>query len=254
LICGTIRAALPDEKTKRVREKNRRIGLGLMGVHEWMLQHGTHYEVSPELHEWLEVYRDESEEAADDLCDRHSLSRPAGYRAVAPTGTIGTMAGTTTGMEPIFAVAYKRRYLEKVNDGRSEVRHFQYVIDSSAQDLSDRLGVNPDTIETSLDLAHEPERRLAVQADIQDYVDMGISSTINLPAWGDPDNNPDRVEDTARSIARYAPRLRGLTFYPDGSRGGQPLVRVPYAEAHGKAGQVFEENGDRSCKSGVCGI
>ena len=41
--------------------------------------------------------------------------------------------------------------------------------------------VKPEDIESSYDLANDPERRIKFQADIQDYVDMGISSTINLP-------------------------------------------------------------------------
>jgi ribonucleoside-diphosphate reductase alpha chain len=42
-------------KVYKVREKNRRIGLGLMGIHAWLLQRGYKYEVVPELHKWLEV-------------------------------------------------------------------------------------------------------------------------------------------------------------------------------------------------------
>jgi len=60
------------------------------------------------------------------------------------------------------------------------------------------------------------------------------------------------VEHFANIVAKYAPRLRGLTFYPDGSRGGQPITEVPYAEAKGLLGVTFEEND--SCKGGVCGL
>ena len=93
LVCGTLRADLPYEKVHRVREKNRRLGLGLMGIHEWLLQRGSKYEVTPELHQWLEVYRDESKRAADEHCDRLFISRPVAYRAIAPTGSIGILAG-----------------------------------------------------------------------------------------------------------------------------------------------------------------
>jgi ribonucleoside-diphosphate reductase alpha chain len=60
LVCGTLRADLPYKKVYKVREKNRRLGLGLMGIHEWLLQRGKPYEVDDELKQWLEVYRDES--------------------------------------------------------------------------------------------------------------------------------------------------------------------------------------------------
>jgi len=92
LVCGTIRGELPFEKVTKVREENRKIGLGLMGVHEWLLQRGYSYEVNDELKSWLEVYRSESERAAREHCDRFYLSHPKKYRAVAPAGTIGILA------------------------------------------------------------------------------------------------------------------------------------------------------------------
>lgn len=93
LVCGTLRADLPHDKVYKVREKNRRLGLGLMGIHEWLLKRGAGYEVTPELHKYLKVYQDESERAANEHCDRFFISRPKAYRAIAPTGTIGILAG-----------------------------------------------------------------------------------------------------------------------------------------------------------------
>ena len=43
LVCGTLRADLPYDKVYKVREKNRRLGLGLMGIHEWLLKRGHGY-------------------------------------------------------------------------------------------------------------------------------------------------------------------------------------------------------------------
>ena len=48
LICGTLKAKLPYEKVYDIREKNRRLGLGIMGVHEWLLKNSYRYEVTPE--------------------------------------------------------------------------------------------------------------------------------------------------------------------------------------------------------------
>lgn len=129
---------------------------------------------------------------------------------------------------------------------------FQYCIDSTAKLLIDLYGLDPDQIETASSLAADPERRIKFQADIQDYVDMSISSTINLPAWGSPLNNEDTVKPFAEILSRYAPRLRGFTCYPDGSRGGQPITPVSYHEALGQEGVEYEEND--SCKGGVCGL
>ena len=150
--------------------------------------------------------------------------------------SIAILAGSSSGIEPIFAVAYKRRYLK----GGTRW-HYQYVIDSAAQELIDLYGIAPERIESALDLAPEYERRMKFQADVQDYVDMCISSTINLPAWGTKYNNEDVVDKFAETLASYSSRLRGFTVYPDGSRGGQPLVSVEYSDAKDKLGEEFEE-------------
>ena len=237
LVCGTLRAQLPYKKVYAVREKNRRLGLGVMGLHEWLIKKGSNYEVSEELHRWLSIYRGVSDNTARGFADQRSVSRPVAVRAVAPTGSIGILAGTTTGIEPLFAVAYKRRYL--TNGTRWK---YQYVVDSAAQELIDIYGVKPESIESALDLAPDYERRIKFQADVQDYVDMSISSTINLPEWGSKINNPDTVKDFANTLAKYAHRLRGFTCYPDGARGGQPLTSVPYHEAVDRLGEEFEEH------------
>lgn len=251
LVCGTLRADLPYAKVQRVRERNRRLGLGLMGLHEWLLKRGAAYEVTPELHKWLEVYRDESKRSADEHCERLYISRPVAYRAIAPTGSIGILAGTTTGIEPLFAVAYKRRYL---TDGTKW--KYEYVVDSTADLLIREYGLDPDSIDTAYKLSHDFERRIKFQADIQDYVDMSISSTINLPPWGSKGNSEVDVAAFAKVLAEYAPRLRGFTCYPDGSRGGQPLTEVPYKDAVAHKGVVFEEHDvcDITGKGGSCGV
>ena len=251
LVCGTLRADLPYEKVYKVREKNRRLGLGLMGIHEWLLQRGQQYEVTKELHEWLFVYQTESVRAANEHCDRFYISRPVAYRAIAPTGTIGILASTTTGIEPLFAVAYKRRYL---TDGTKW--KYEFVVDNTASRLIQEYGLDPDEIDTAYKLSHDYERRIKFQADVQDYVDMSISSTINLPAWGTRENNETKVGEFTSTLARYATRLRGFTCYPDGSRGGQPITEMPYEEAMKHKGTVFTEHDvcDISGHGGSCGV
>jgi len=236
LVCGTLRADLPYDKVHRIREKNRRLGLGLMGIHEWLLKRSAGYTVSPELHKWLKVYQQESEIAANEHCDRFYLNHPAAYRAIAPTGSIGILAGTTTGIEPLFAVAYKRRFLTEGTKWK-----YQYVVDGTAQNLITEYGVDPSKIESAIDLSENYEQRIKFQADIQDYVDMSISSTINLPSWGSAGNNDKRVQSFTETLAKYAPRLRGFTCYPDGSRGGQPLTSVPYEDAIKSRDMIFDE-------------
>jgi len=255
LICGTLRADLPYAKVYETREKNRRLGLGLMGLHEWLIQRGYSYEVTPELHRWLSIYKGVSDKVSKEFADSLSVSRPVANRAIAPTGSIGILAGTTTGVEPLFAVAYKRRYLTNGTKWK-----YQYVVDSAAQELIDIYGANPENIESALYLADNYEQRIKFQADVQDYVDMSISSTINLPQWGSKLNNEDTVDKFANTLAKYAHRLRGFTCYPDGARGGQPLTVVPYREALNKLGTEFEEHlethdiCDISQTGGSCGV
>jgi ribonucleoside-diphosphate reductase alpha chain len=255
LLCGTLKAKLPYDKVYETREKNRRLGLGLMGMHEWLIKRGYKYEVPEELHRWLGVYKGHSDHVSSVYSGSLGISRPVANRAIAPTGSIGILAGTSTGVEPIFAVSYKRRYLKGQNRW-----HYQYVVDSAAQEMMDIYGTDPNKIESAIDLAEDYERRMSFQADVQDYVDMSISSTINLPQWGSKLNNEDTVEKFTNTLASYAHRLRGFTVYPDGCRGGQPLSSVPYSEAVDKLGTEFEESVEThdiceiSGQGGSCGV
>jgi ribonucleoside-diphosphate reductase alpha chain len=173
------------------------------------------------------------------------------YRAIAPTGTIGILASTTTGIEPLFAVAYKRRFLTEGTKWK-----YSYVVDATADRLIKEYGIDPSSIDTAYKLSHDYERRIKFQADIQDYVDMSISSTINLPSWGSKGNKESDVELFANTLAKYAPRLRGFTCYPDGSRGGQPITECDYGEALTHKGTVFEEHDvcDITGHGGSCGV
>lgn len=251
LMCGSIRAELPYDKCYEVRDSSRKIGVGLMGVHEFLLKRGMKYAMNSELEAMLRAWEFGSEDGADELADQHSVSRCTRYRSVAPAGTISILAGTTSGIEPLYAVATKRRFL------KGNTWAYEYTIDPMANELI-KIGISEDNIETALDLAKDIERRVKFQADVQEYVDMGISSTLNLPAWGSEYNNHDTVDESIQIFRKYAPMLRGLTCYPDGSRGGQPLTKVSYKEAKGQTGKTFEEELEFlttvSCPSGACGI
>lgn len=247
LLAGTVYSDLPYDKVGEIRTKNRRLGLGLMGIHEWLIKRGYKYGPNDELASYLEIYAN-STNIAVRKADQWGLSRPVKTRAIAPTGTIGIVAATTSGLEPLFCVAYKRRNL--IGDRVA----YEYVIDPAAKRLID-AGVDPTLIEDAYDLAKEPERRIAFQAWLQKYVDHGISSTLNLPEWGSEFNNESTVKPFGEMLIRYLPQLRGMTCYPDGSRGGQPLTRVKLATALAHSDQVFYETQDVCdlTKGGTCG-
>lgn len=246
LVAGTVYSDVPYPKVAEVRERNRRLGLGLMGVAEWLLVRGHRYAPCSDLIPWLDAYA-ESTAIAHRHADRLGISRPVKTRAIAPTGTIGIVAETTTGIEPIFACAYLRRYLD------SGVWRAQYVVDPTARRLVQQ-GIPASQIEDAYSLAEEVECRVAFQAWIQGWVDHGISSTINLPAWGSPSNTPEGVRDFGEMLLRYLPRLRGITVYPDGARGGQPLTPVSLDLALAHEGEVLTEAMDVcDLRGGSCG-
>jgi ribonucleoside-diphosphate reductase alpha chain len=245
LLAGTVYSHVPHAEVERVRYENRRLGLGLMGVHEWLLTRGYDYQVVPELHMWLDHWAKTSDRAALMYAERHALNPPKGRRAIAPNGTTGIVGETSTSGEPFLYEAYKRWYLD--GDKR---RVFQYVIDPTLERLRQQ-GVDPSIIETAHSLGYEPEKRIKFQADLQAYVDQGISSTINLAA---PITDPDWVRHYGDVFMKYLPQLRGFTCYPNGARGGQPFDAVPYEEALGKTGVTFEDEREAQCASGVCGV
>jgi len=246
LVAGTEYSDVPYAKVKVIREKNRRLGLGLMGLHEWLINNGKLYGPDDNLAEYMKIY-ERSTEFAHQYEDQWNLSKSVKTRAIAPTGTIGIVAETTTGCEPIFCVAFKRRYLNKTT------WEHQYVVETVAKRLIENEGVKPEDIEDAYSI--DPERRVAFQAWLQQYVDHGISSTINLPAWGTEKNNEDTVKDFGHMLMKYLPKLRGITCYPDGARSGQPLTTVSYKTAMKHEGQIFVESTDICdiTKGGTCG-
>jgi ribonucleoside-diphosphate reductase alpha chain len=234
LLAGTVYSDVPYSQVDKIRSKNRRLGLGVMGLHEFLLKNGKKYGQDSELEKYLEIYQT-SGTIANKYAKEWELSKPIKTRAIAPTGSIAILAETTTGIEPIFCVAYKRRYL------KHNTWNYQYVIDPTAKRLIDS-GVNPDLIEDAYSI--DIDRRIAFQAWVQKYVDHSISSTINLPRWGSEANNENKVREYGNTMMKYLPELRGLTVYPDGSRNGQPLTPVKYSTAIGHIGEVFEEQVD----------
>lgn len=251
LVCGTLEAELPFTKVEYVREMSRKIGLGNTGVHEWLIKKNYRYEFNSELHKWMGVYKNSSK-YADKFVSNLGITPLSKYRSIAPAGTLSILAGTSSGIEPIYSKGVKRKYLQ------GDVWTEEIFVDPTVKYIVEEFNIDPDSIETAMDLAKDVERRIKFQYDMQSYVDMGISSTINLPEWGSEYNNEKTVEGTKKIIRKYAHGLRGLTFYADGSRGGQPLEEVPYDYAIKNEGKSTDNQIDfienSSCKGGSCGI
>jgi ribonucleoside-diphosphate reductase alpha chain len=249
LLAGTVYSDVPYAKVDAIRTKNRRLGLGLMGIHEFLLKNGKRYGEDSGLTDLLKVY-ETSGEPAERYASMWDLSVPVKTRAIAPTGTIAIIAETTSGIEPLFCAAYKRRYL------KGSTWAYQYVIDPIAKSLIEEHGLHPDDIEDAYSLADDVSRRIRFQAYVQNYVDHSISSTINLPAWGSELNNDATVQNFGSILMQDLPKLRGVTVYPDGARGGQPLSTVSFKTAMKHQGEIFYEQGDMCdiTKGGSCGV
>jgi ribonucleoside-diphosphate reductase alpha chain len=245
LLAGTVYSDVPYTQVDKIRTKNRRLGLGLMGIHEWLLMRGKKYGSDSELEEFLKRYA-ASGDYAKNYSKEWELSKPLKTRAIAPTGSISILSGTTSGIEPIFCAAYKRRYLKHTT------WQYQYVIDPITIKLVES-GINPDIIEDAYSI--DTERRISFQSWVQKYVDHAISSTINIPKWGSETNNDSKVREYGDMFMKYLPTLRGFTVYADGSRSGQPLTPIKYSTALKQIGEIFVEQADICdiTKSGSCG-
>jgi len=244
LLIGTEYSDVPYPKVKEIRDKNRRTGLGLMGIHEWLIKRNYSYDENEELTEWLSAWKDISDSSAKEWANVLGFNEPIKKRAIAPNGSTSIAGGKTTGgLEPVMSIAYQRRYLTPSGWKK------QFVIDFVAERLYEE-GYDVSKMEDAYTLSLDPERRIAFQAYLQNFVDNGISSTINLPAFGSIGNND--IEGFGKILYKYLPKLRGITVYPDKARGGQPIIPVDFKYALQRKNLVFE--GNENCENGICGL
>ncbi len=249
LLSGTLYSDVPYDAVAETREKNRRLGLDIMGPHEFLMQRGLRYG-SDDGFAALEPYAEEygrALEYAADYADKLGISRPVGATAGSPTGTRGIVAETTSSWQTVTYTAYKRGVLNSTagsNTNRSSV-----VVDATVARLAREGYIRPgDDIQDSTTTSYEEQFKM--QAFAQDYTDHGISMTINLQH-----QMFDKTEQRAfgETLFKYLPRLRGITVYPDGAIPGQPIQRVSLEEA--MAASAIEIEGDEGrCLSGICAV
>lgn len=185
--------------------------------------------------------------------------RNAQLTSVAPTGTISIIAGTTSGIEPMFALSYVRnvlggRNLIEVNPTfELTARRRGFYSEALMAEVARAGGVRsnravPEDVRrafvTALEI--EPGRHLDMQAAVQRHVDAAVSKTINLPETA-------TVEDVKRTyLAAWKAGLKGITIYRYGSKPdqvlnflsgngeGEPPVQADSIYAGGCAGYVCE--------------
>ncbi|MDD3580543.1 MAG: adenosylcobalamin-dependent ribonucleoside-diphosphate reductase [Desulfobacca sp.] len=232
---------------------NRKIGLGVMGLADLFIRLGIPYD-APEaldLAERLMAHMQatalaQSEQLAQERGPFPNFSRSrwrqegkpprrhATLTTIAPTGTISLIAGTSSGIEPLFAIAYMRRALEgeeflqvhplfiqKLRDAGLDPDHWLAQISPVGRvrpftELPESLRrLFPTTYEVT------PEIQLQMQAAFQRHVDNAVSKTVNLP----PDATVAEVAQVFQLA--YGLGLKGVTVYRYGARPGQVLNLPP---------------------------
>ncbi|MCI0562606.1 MAG: hypothetical protein MN733_29340, partial [Nitrososphaera sp.] len=247
-----------EENCKQVR----RIGLGVMGLHDMLVLLGHKYTSDAGKETVEEVFRfikKKAYEASIDLAiekgqfpvlNRHkfvesgfcqkSLSvgmreriikngiRNCAILTIAPTGTTSICSGVTSGVEPMYAFAYRRRFQSGDEKDQEIVEHGPFAALRNAGDKRARL------YESALDISVKDH--LEIQSICQKHVDNAISKTINLPkSYTGDDLDP--------ILRKYVGQLKGLTLYRDGSRGESPIEPLDIEEAL-----------SLQCKGGSCEI
>jgi ribonucleoside-diphosphate reductase alpha chain len=260
-LCGIVRVAVrfldnvidmnkyPIPQIERNTLGNRKIGLGVMGFADMLILLGVPYG-SPEAVQIAEnvirLIRDAAVDASVHLAQERgvfpnfdkSIYYPNGPRlrnatltTIAPTGTISIIAGCSSGIEPLFAVAYLRHVLDKaelaeVNPLFEETAKQEGFFDEelmkvvaergSVQDLP---GI-PEHIRRIFVTAHDisPEWHVRIQAAFQKYVNNAVSKTVNFKSTA-------IVEDIRKAfLLAYELGCKGITVYRDKSREEQVLT------------------------------
>ncbi len=241
----------------------RKIGLGVMGFADLLIQLGIPYDSQEALktaEDLMKFIGKESVEASKDLAEERGAfpaykgsvyDKPGGPRVrnatrttIAPTGTLSIIAGCSSGIEPLFALSYTRTILEgtqlaEVNPLFEEVAkregfHSQELMQEVAKrgNLRDIEGI-PKKVKKLFVTSHDiaPEWHVRMQAAFQKYTDNAVSKTVNFP------HNATR-EDVARVyMLAYKEGCKGITIYRDRSRDSQVLSMThdePVKEREGK--------------------
>jgi len=240
----------PLEEIEDVTKGNRKIGLGVMGFADMLIRLGVPYD-SPEAVELAEKLmqfilteaRKQSQERAEErgafpnfrgsVYDKpgHPLLRNATVTTIAPAGTISIIANCSSGVEPLFAVAYVRNVMD--NDRLIEVNEtfkrlatergiyneelVQKIVDNGGR-LRGIAGV-PQDLQDLFATAHDvsPIQHIRIQAAFQKYTDNAVSKTVNFH-HDSPKSEVDEVYRLAYELG-----CKGVTVYRDGSRPNQVL-------------------------------
>ena len=239
----------PLPQIEAITKKTRKIGLGVMGFADMLIQMGIPYDSKRAVRQAEQVMAfvlREARKASGELAkkrgnfpayegsifdnSRTPYMRNATTTTIAPTGTISIIAGCSSGVEPIFAVAYERRVLdgevlfEMHSLFEQMAKQNGFYSDRLAEEIARTGSIKhikgiPDKIKRLFVTAHDiaPEWHIRIQASFQKYTDNAVSKTVNFPH----DATPEEIEKVYRLA--YENGCKGVTIYRYGSRGHQVL-------------------------------
>ncbi len=239
----------PAKPFEEMTKGNRKIGLGVMGFAETLIKLNTPYnseEAAQTAERLMRFIQKEAHKMSAELGETrgsflnfkgspwekkgYSAMRNATTTTIAPTGTISIIAGTTSGIEPLFAVTFVRNVMEgtkllevnplfeemaKKEGFYSEELMMKIAKKGSLQDFAEVPEKVKRLFVTSFDVA--PEWHVRIQAAFQKYTDNAVSKTVNFA----PDVTVDEVKK-AYSLA-YELGCKGITVYRYGSKKEQVL-------------------------------
>lgn len=256
----------PLQKIEEMTKGNRKIGLGVMGWADMLIQLGIPYnseEASRLAEEVMKFIRDEGRKESMLLAEERGVFpnfeysiykdmnmrlRNATITTIAPTGTLSIIAGCSSGIEPIFAIAYVRNVLEGTR--LYEVNpYFEKVAKEKgfwSRELIERISETgslhdideiPSDIKRIFITAHDisPIDHVRMQAAFQRYTDNAVSKTVNFPHSATQKD----VEDVY--ILAYGLGCKGVTVYRDGSREEQVLQKGQGAKGHEREGSEHSQ-------------
>ena len=243
----------PIPEIEEMSRTTRRIGVGVMGFSDLLVQLGISYDSEEALKLGEEVMRriqDETYQASTELAEKRgtfpswegsAYSRPGPYGrpilrmrnsapvTIAPTGTISIIAGASSGIEPLFALSYVRNVMDNTRlvEGNpyfeAVARHEGFYSTELMEQLAETGSLEqldvPQWVREVFRTSHDitPEWHVRMQAAFQRHTDNSVSKTINFPH----DATKDDVAEAY--LLAYETGCKGLTVYRDGSKSEQVL-------------------------------
>jgi ribonucleoside-diphosphate reductase alpha chain len=249
--------AFPLPEIEQMTKANRKIGLGVMGFADLLIHMGVPYNSARAeaiAEETMCFIREEARKASEELAEERgvfpnweeSIFGPRGLNrkqrnstttTIAPTGTISMIAGASSGVEPLFAVAYSKHVLggeslAEINPLFEEIMRERglltpellqkVVAHGTIQEMPEIPGDLREVFVTAHDIS--PEAHVRIQAAFQKCTDNAVSKTVNFPE--------DATEEEVGEVYRLAYELgcKGVTIYRNLSRQEQ-VLRMGAAEA-----------------------